>query len=372
MQAPFRVTGAGLHNCSKAFGFAQSVAALQQPQHSRSAQRSAAVDIAVLTRHHLGQLGAGKGYTQALPDLAQELHTAPFMTDMARQQGRRRQSLPQVVHQASPPHFKRCRDKSGLLQHHHQVHARINFRMVFNALRHAPQGVHFRQQHPQGTAGAQNVQHARGMRLHQTGGQFSPHALWHQSGGFPCADHLMHQHGRGRRCVEVCEPGCKARQTQDTHRVFAKGIGAMAKGPGPQVSHAAERIDNACGIKTAIGVDVCGSNCHRVDGQVATAEVLLQGNGRVGLHHETPVTGPRLALGAGKRIFLACDGMQKNREVTAYGLVPGVQHGLGAAAHDDPVAVLHGQAHQGIAHCATDQVGLHGQIMGPARAAPQA
>ena len=65
-------------------------------------------------------------------------------------------------------------------------------------------------------------------------------------------------------------------------------------------------------------------------------------------------------------------GVQKNREVAAHWLVPGVQHGLRAAANHNPVTVLHRQAHQGIAHCATDQVGLHGQIMGPARAKPQA
>ena len=144
----------------------------------------------------------------------------------------------------------------------------------------------------------------------------------------------------------------------------------MAQGTFAQVRYAAERVYNSGRVKAAVGAYVRSGNRHRVDGQVTPAQILLQGDRCVGLHHKPPVTGPRLALGTGQGIFLAGHGVQKNREIAPHGLVPGVQHGLRAAAHHNPVTVLHRQAHQGIAHCATDQVGLHGQIMGPARASP--
>ena len=145
----------------------------------------------------------------------------------------------------------------------------------------------------------------------------------------------------------------------------------MAQGTFAQVRYAAERVHNMRGLEAAVSMEITRSNRHRVDAQVTPAQILLQGDRCVGLHHKPPVTGPRLALGTGQGIFLAGHGVQKNREIAPYGLVPGVQHGLRAAAHHNPVTVLHRQAHQGIAHCATDQVGLHGQIMGPARASPQ-
>ena len=258
-----------------------------------------------------------------------------------------------------------------MLQHHHQVHTGVNFRMVFRTLRHTPQGIHLRQQHPQSAAIPQHLQHARGVGLHQTSRYFGPHPLWHQGRSFTRADHLTHQHGGRRGYVEVREAGRKAGQAQDANRIFSKGVGAMAQGRCAQVSDAAQGIHHVRGLEAAIGTDVCGGNRHRVDGQVTPAQVLLQGDRCVGLHHKAPVTGPRLALSTGQCIFLAGMGVQKHRKIAAHRLVASIQHGLRAAANHNPVTVPHRQAHQGIAHCATDQVGLHGQIMGPARATPQ-
>ena len=234
--------------------------------------------MAVLARHHLGQFGAGNGHAQALSDPAQELHAACLMADMARQQRGRRGGLTQVMHQTSPAHVQRCCYCGGLLQHHHQVHTRVNFRVVFSALRHTPQGIDIRQQHLQSTACAQNIHHARGVRLHQTGRQFSPHPLRHQGCSFTVADHLAHQHGGCWGRLKVREPGCEACQTQDANRVFAKGIGAVAQGAGTQVSHTAKGVHNRGRVKAAVGAYVRSGNRHRVDGQVTPSQVLLQGD----------------------------------------------------------------------------------------------
>ena len=64
------------------------------------------------------------------------------------------------------------------------VHAGVDFRMVFRALRHAVQRVDFRQHHRQRTAVAQRAQEGRRRGRRERARQFLPDAFRHQCGQF--------------------------------------------------------------------------------------------------------------------------------------------------------------------------------------------
>ena len=116
-----------------------------------------------------------------------------------------------------------------VVEHHHHVHAGIDFRVIVGALRHAPQRIDFRQNARERAAVAQHVEHARRLRLHQSARHFLPHALGHERIDFAVRDHLLHQRARFRRDGEIREARGKAREAQNAHRVFDKRIADMAE-----------------------------------------------------------------------------------------------------------------------------------------------
>jgi hypothetical protein len=67
------------------------------------------------------------------------------------------------------------------------------------------------------------------------------------------------------------------------------------------------------------------------------------------------------ALGAGQGVFLVRLRMQKDGKVPPHRGKALGHHGFGGAAHHQPITVMHRQAEQGIAHCATNLVNLHGR-----------
>ena len=98
---------------------------------------------------------------------------------------------------------------------------------------------------------------------------------------------------------------------------------------------------------------------HRVDGQVAAREVLLERDAAVGVELEAVVAGAGLALGARERVLLVRLGMEEHREVAADGEVAERAQLVGIGADDDPVAVADRQAEQCVANRAADQIALH-------------
>ncbi len=146
--------------------------------------------------------------------------------------------------------------------------AGIDFGMVFDALGHAPEPIHFGQQHRQGTGFAQHGQHARGAHLHQPAGEFLPDTFGHQMVCFAGLHHLLHQRQGGGRDGEVGPAGGKAGHAQDAHRVFGKGRGDMAQDPGLQVFAAAPRVDQgrAVGVEAAVVIHLTHRQRHGVDG----------------------------------------------------------------------------------------------------------
>ena len=308
-QASTRIAGTGLHDLRKACGLAKGIAALEQAQRGGCAQVGATMDIAVLARHHLGQLRAGLGNTQALADVAQELNAAKFIADRARPWVGGCRAFAQVVHQAGKAYFQRRLRPCSCVKHPTQLDAGVDFRMVLCRLRHAPQCIHFGQQHRHCTAVAQERQHSRGLRLHQPFGNFLPNALGHQMLDFPRLHHVLQelQSYAGNR--EVRKARCKTRQTQYAHRVFAKCLGAMAQHTSSHIVGTAKRVDKRSRDKAAIGEQCIGGHRHSVDAEVAARQVFFQSHCGVGVDSKAPVARRGFALGARQGIFLFAAGM---------------------------------------------------------------
>ena len=201
------------------------------------------MNVAVLARHHIGNFAAFARCAQTLANAFEQAGAALFVADVARQHVGRRGAFAQVVAQAGKTHRQRRAQLRGHVQHHHQVNAGVNLRMVFGALRNAPQPVNFGQQVSQRTAVAQHLQHARRLVFHQPACQFLPDALGHQRIDFAMHHHVPHQRHRFRCDRKVGKARRKTRQPQNAYRVFAKGIGDMAQHFGLQVALPAVRID---------------------------------------------------------------------------------------------------------------------------------
>tara|TARA_B100000029_G_C17071852_1_gene777158 strand:- start:132 stop:413 length:282 start_codon:yes stop_codon:yes gene_type:complete len=90
---------------------------------------------------------------------------------------------------------------------------------------------------------------------------------------------------------------------------------------------------------------------HGVDGEVATREVLFEGD--LGAGKSPP-------LRSGKGVLFRGLGMKKDWKVPAYSLKASRLQFVARAAHDHPVSVLYGQAQQTIANRTTDEVGGEG------------
>ena len=238
-----RVAFTGEQGIGKTRGFAKRVAALQQTHHGRRAELATAVDIAVLARHHIGQLPAIGGHAPAFADDFRQAGAGRLVANVARQHIGSCHTFAQVVAQAGKAHSQRRVQLRRHVQHHQQVNASVNFRVVRGGLRHAPELVDFRQQPVQRTAVFEHRQHARRLRFHQPARQLLPDAFGHQRIGFAVGHHLLHQRHGFRRDRKVMEPGGEPRQPQNAHRVFGEGWGDVAQHPLAQVVLAAAGID---------------------------------------------------------------------------------------------------------------------------------
>ena len=167
------------------------------------------------------------------------------------------------MREAGKAHAQRRLQARGHVQHHHQVHAGIDFGVVVGALGHAPEAVHLGQHHLERAALAQHLEHARGLFLHEATRQLLPHALGHQVVGLAVRHHGAHQRHRFRRHRKVGEARRKARHAQDAHRVVVEGVGHVAQHLVAQVARAAMGVKNGL---SARGVCV---KCYRIDSEIA-------------------------------------------------------------------------------------------------------
>ncbi len=186
------------------------------------------------------------------------------------------------------------------------------------------------------------------MRFHQCATNFLPATLSGKGLQFARLCQLTHQTKRFRGDLEtqIGEARGKARHAQHAQRVFGESWRDVAQQAPVQILLAAVRVNDAAIRRLR----------HRVDGQVAPNQVVLQGHIRAGVESKATVAFSTLALSPGKGIFLACLRLDKYREVLPDGLVTLCEHGFGGAADHHPVTVGNRAVQELIADGAADQI----------------
>ena len=207
---------AGLRNASQRSSSRTSAA---------GAELAAAVHVAVLARHHLGQFAAVASARAAAPTSARTSATLRCSWPMWRGQHRRAASCPcrgrgpgrQSAPAAAPAGARH-------VEHHHQVHAGVDLGVVVGALRHAPQAVDLGQQPRQRAAAAQHLEHARRARL-PSGRAPVPATRARAPARRPRrpATICAHQRQRLGATVKSAKRAAKRASAQDAHRVFGEG-----------------------------------------------------------------------------------------------------------------------------------------------------
>jgi len=162
-----------------------------------------------------------------------------------------------------------------------------------------------------------------------------------------CSD-VAHQRERRIRDAKS-EPRREARHPQHPQRILGERRRHVAQDARREVRLAAVRIDQRS----------VGRTGHRVDRQVAPAEIFLERNVRRREKLETTVAPPMLALRASERILLLCVRVQEYREIPAHRSVSRRQHDLRRRAHDDIVAIAWRALQQFVAHRAAYAVNAH-------------
>ena len=338
--------------------FAETVAAFDQLDHRFRAQLVEAVHVEVLAARDFGELAVVGRDAQSLAQAAQGRDAGLLVADVFRQHMRRRQRLAEVVGQrGEADQVVARRQLRGDVADQLDMHAGVDLGVELGALRHAVQRVHFRQHHRQRGAVVQRAQERRRPRAGERAPQLLPDALGHERGEFAAGDHLAHQRQRFRRNREAQrrEARHEARRAKHPQRVLDERVADVAQHARLQVARAAVRIDQ-CAV---VGLR------DRVDGEVATAEVVFQRYRRIGIDDEAAVAAPGFALGARECVFLAGGRVQEHRKIAPDRLEAGRLHRRLGLTDDDVVAVARFQAEQPIAHRAADEVGLHGRIVIP-------
>ncbi len=232
-----------------------------------------------------------------------------------------------------------------------RVHARVDLRMPLRRLRHAEQRVDLGIDALERAAVAQHREERARRRFAQRLLGLLPHAFGHQRVHLAPRHHAAHQRHRvgSDPKAERREARGEARRPQHAHRILDEGGGDVPQHPRFDVALAAERVDQR----------PAGRLRHRVDGQIAPREVLLERHLGSEFDGESAVAGCDLALEPRERVLLVRVRMQKYREVAPDLAVPEPQQLLPRAAHHHPIALLHRQPEQGVPNRPADQIHLH-------------
>ncbi|CWP55968.1 Uncharacterised protein [Neisseria meningitidis] len=348
VQTALRVGNADVQCRLKTFWAAEGIGFFQYVDNGFAAEFFNLMEDDVPTADKFGKLGAMFRRTQPLIDFAHGFDTGEVVSVVARQDVGRCFGFAQVVQQGGIAFGQAQTHIGGALQRHQGMDAAVDFGMVVGALRHAEEGIDFGQQDFERAAFAQHFNHFARIFFHQTFRKLLPDAFGNQCVRFAVFHHLPHQLYGFFGDFKPVTRG-KAGSTQDADGVFGEGRGNVAQNACRQIPLSAERVDN-------LAVRILR---HRVDGQVAAHQVLLQRNVFVGVETETDVTFGGFALGAGEGVFFVRFGMEKHGKIFADRLEALRQHGLCVCADDHPIAVFDGQAQKIIADGAADEVSLH-------------
>ena len=98
---------------------------------------------------------------------------------------------------------------------------------------------------------------------------------------------------------------------------------------------------------------------HRIDGQIAPREILLERDLGSEFDVESAIARRDFPLATRERIFFVAVGMQEDREVAAHLAIAELQQLLARSADDHPVALPHRHAEHGVSNRTADQIHLH-------------
>ncbi len=144
----------------------------------------------------------------------------------------------------------------------------------------------------------------------------------------------------------------EARHAQHAQRVFGEGRRHVAQQSGLQITLATVGVDQ-------LPLLVFGNG---IDGEVASLQILLEGDLGAGMEGEAAITAAALALGTRQGVLLAALRMQEHRKVCAHrAKAPGLHYLRGGADHH-PVHFTDRAPQQAITHRAADFVDLHNHL----------
>jgi hypothetical protein len=225
------------------------------------------MNVAVLARHQFGQLATAGTDLEARAHRAGDLDAPLLVADVFRQHSGGVVPLPRVVAHAGVTHLERGPPVRRDIEHHHQVHASVHLRVVFRPLRHAPQSVNFRQDAGERAATAQHREHpatgaARGgprdssfQARSGTSASTSPASTIERISASVSGATRSRQNAPRNAPAAGCETGSSTNAGDTCRRI-----------PVGEVAAAAPRIDDGAVLRL----------CHRIDGEVAPVQVILQ------------------------------------------------------------------------------------------------
>ena len=122
----------------------------------------------------------------------------------------------------------------------------------------------------------------------------------------------------------------KARHAQYAERIFRKRRGDVTQQSITQIVLTAIRVND-------LAVFVLR---QRVDGEIATQEILLQRDVRCGIAGEAGITRTGFPFGTRQGVLLTALRMQKHGKIAAYLLVARVKHLFRCGSHHHPVFIF--------------------------------
>jgi len=211
------------------------------------------------------------------------------------------------------------------------VHAGVDLRVPARRLRYTEQRIDLRKDHRQCTAGAQGLEEHLRVRLGERALGLLPDALGNERARLAASDDATHEREGFVRHTEpesrkTCGEAC---HTQDPYRILDEGFRHVSQPARREIRLPAIRVDERAVLVLR----------HRVDGQIAAPQVLLERHGGGELRGETAVTRADLALLAGEGVLLMGYRVEEDRKLAADGLVTQPHQLLGCRAYHHPVAL---------------------------------
>src|SRR4051812_20357784 len=99
---------------------------------------------------------------QSHTQILDQLHAAMFVRDVSRPFFGWCRAFTKIMHKCCEAHDRISAESRRLLQHHHCVNARVDFRMPLLGLRHTEERIYFREDHPQRVGIAQYLKESPG------------------------------------------------------------------------------------------------------------------------------------------------------------------------------------------------------------------